>query len=362
MSVGQNMSGPQKVSLRAYEIGQCPFADAGGAEAFWGQFSPIDTRTSGATEEDFYQQDLDIFALSKVVSDELAARLPAMKDKYPPYGLTKYYRASQDSKLETIPMEGLTPQRRWGDRYTPFQYMLDSLNSAYGSKLINHFYSEVEDMYADPRYTKAIEALGAYSQPGLMVHGGPIQDTCRRLLQPAENARDTILGYFHALPATFEGQFGRPPAQEEAVDILRNSKRLAIIPSLLSLPQFQALLIGATEEPGVPPPYGWDFMPDVFAIRAPKDKPDRLVMDFADGIGSLPAPEYDLDFGEFGDGVSPNVTIDASSDRKLADIATDRRALTCPARKLIAAMWEDMVDIADHARIFDQAREADPAY
>jgi hypothetical protein len=357
---GENYSGPQKVAIRAQEIEQCPFAGTDEAEAYWEQFTPVNVRTPGVTREDFDQQKLDVFALSKVVSDELAARLPAMRDKYPPYGLTDLYRASRSSELETIALTGLSPQFGFHpERYTPFQRMLDALNSAYGSKLINHFYTEVEDMHKDPRYSSTIEALGEYDQPGLMIHGGPVDDTCRRMLQPAQNARDTVLGFFHALPTVFEAQFDRVPEHEEAVDILRNSKRLAIAPSLLNMPQFQALLIGSTEKPGAPPPYGWNFRPDILVIRALKSRPDALVMDFVDGIGALPAPEYSLDSGEFGDSLIPSVRIDNSSERKLGEVAMDREALTCPSRKLISAMWDDMVDIADQTRIFDYVDKTD---
>lgn len=343
--------------MRAQEIEQCPFADSPETEEYWRQFVPVNFRTPGVTEEDFDQQNLDMFAFSRVISDELAARLPAMRDKYPPYGLTDLYRASRNSELKRIAVTELSPRSGiHPERYTPFQRMLDALNSAYGSKLIDHFYAEVEDMHGDPRYSNAVEALGAYDQPGLMRHQGAVEDTCRRMLQPAENARDTILGFFHVLPAAFEGQSGRTPTHDEAIAILENSKRLAIMPSLLNMPQFQALLVGSMENPGVPPPYGWDFKPDIFAIRALKGKPGELAMDFAGGIGSLPAPEYSLDSGEFGDSIAPIVTTDAASERKLADVAEDREALTCPARKLIAAMWDDMVDIADQTRIFDYIR------
>lgn len=220
--------------------------------------------------------------------------------------------------------------------------------------MIVHVYDEVEDMLEDPKYKNIIEALAAQRASGRMRSSGSVTDAAKRLLNPMGNARDTIFGMLHVLPAVFEAQFNRPPTHEEAISLLRNSKRLAILPSLLGRSQMQAMIVSATKGDGITAPsYGYDYEPDNFSIgRVKNGKTGGILMDYQGGIGSLPVYQYETDYGD-GDVYAPRITVDRSKAHRLEDVDIKKETLTCPARKLISAMWDDVVDIADQAKIYD---------
>ncbi len=209
-------------------------------------------------------------------------------------------------------------------------------------------------MYKDPLFTGAVEALSKQPLSGHWNDGSPDEEAFERLLRPVENARDTILGTFHVLPAVFEEQFGRPPSHEEAINLLKASKRLAIFPSLLDFSQLQSYIIGSTQPPHMPAsPYGYDFRPDIFTIGETKNGDSGLVMDYDGGLGGIGIQNFTLDFGDEGAAYVPSIEIDASSaPQPLEELKPSRTTLTCPARKFIVAMWADMVDIADRTKVF----------
>jgi hypothetical protein len=351
---GENPSGPQIVSARAQEIASCPHLNSAG-EAFWDDFEPHDISIYAErrpTGEEMAQERVNKFALAKVITDELADRLPNMTEKYPPYGLPELYR---DPDMDQPEWRAITELTQDSDQGPRLDALLAALNDAWGSKAIVHFYDELKDMYQEPRFTMAVEALSKQRQSGHWNHGTPDEEAVTRVLRPVENARDTILGFFRVLPAVFEEQVKRMPSHEEAIDILKASRRLAILPSLLTFNQMQPYIIGSTEPPHMPAgSYGYEYKPGVFTINEAKNGSDRLVMDYTGGVGSIAVQKYSLDYGDEGAAYIPRITVDETGpSQPLEELAMNRATLTCPARKFIVAMWADMVDIADKSKIFD---------
>jgi hypothetical protein len=353
----ENLSGPQLVSTHAQEIAGCPHLNGQGEE-FWEGFTPCDLSFDASrrpTAAEMEQETLNRFALAKTITDELADRLPGMARKYPPYGLPELYRDPGMDRAAWRAVPELTPKP---DSDTPLEGMLTSLNNAYGSKIIIHFYDELKAMHQDPQLKDAVEALSIQRTANYHINTHTAdEEAVARVIPPVENAQDTILGIFHIVSAVFEGQFGSVPSHKETVALLKNSKRLPIIPSLLGFSQLRPFIIGSTKPPHAPAkPYGYDFRPDVFAISEAKHGQSGLVMDYAGGIGSLVVQSYNLDYGDEGAALVPEVIVDPDGPTQtLEEFKQDRAILTCPSRRFIAAMWADMVDIADQSRIFELA-------
>jgi hypothetical protein len=348
----KNLSGPQIVSARAQEIAGCPHLN-GDDEAFWSEFTPLDLSSGGLTSSDIEAEKVNRFALAKFLTDELAERLPHMPDKYPPYGLPELYRDPHMDEPDWKAVTELTPRP---DISNTLQGFLASLNEAYSAKVMIHVYSELRDMHDDPQFNGAIKALSVQRLSNYHINTiAADEEAAERILFPIDNARDTILGIFQVMPAVFSKQYGRLPSHEEAIDLLRNSRRLVITPSLLDRIQLQAYLIGSTRRHNIlPAPYGYDLNPDIFTIAEAKHGNKGLVMDYSGGLGLLAVQKYKLDRGDEGASYTPDVIIDETSpEGTLEELSPDRDALTCPARKFITAMWEDMLGIADQARAFE---------
>lgn len=336
------LTGPQRVSTAAQRIGACPHLAS--HPYLVGDLVPSN---DGAEIER-----LHFFGLTKVVTDEIAERLPKMVDKFPPYGLPEPYRTRDMAAPDWRAVTGLRLDGGDGS----YLASLDRLRTVYGSKLIVHIYDELNDMQTNPGFKSAVAGLAGRSRPR---HRGstesPAELAYEVISAPALGNLDVIIGLTAVAPGVLESRLMRQPSHEEVVAALSKSRRLAILPSLLARSQFLPYLVGVTKgHKAQVRGWGFDFSQEKFdATGAAKD---GLTVDYAGGISTITVPSYKLDRGEFGHAFSPDVILSAEQpdvQQTLQDVEARSAVLTCPSRKMISAIWRDVVLILDRERVFD---------
>src|SRR5690242_2223192 len=123
------LTGPQQVSLAAERLRECPHS-----------VSSLDSLVDISREGYMTVERLSKFACLKLLSDELAVRLPNMAQKLPPYGMPEFN--------SDYPLEADTPLKR----------TLFRLKERYVAKMDRHIDDELKDMESDTKFKPIMEA------------------------------------------------------------------------------------------------------------------------------------------------------------------------------------------------------------
>ncbi len=302
-------------------------------------------RILGDEEESLEAERLRYFAMAAILSERMIPRLQTLADKFSPYGLPEIYR---DKGMSEPDWRGLTSFEPDGTIFKESNWSI--LREGYESKMIHVLHDQLERDLKD--IEPVVRQMARHDAARYHVNSKTDDvEVVRKLDRQTFNAVDVMVGLLRVIQKVAKDTAFDPLA------VAKNSKLLPILLSGLSIKQFQHFLHEVLEgESRVAGNEGWNFNPEYFKIEVTANQ--------AKGRLVTAAPLSDLEvtypirrIGPW-DELDLKFKIDDSAQRcKISEIDQNATKYGCPAHKLIAAMWDDLVGVTEKAGLFQTRSE-----